>query len=146
MKRRSWLPEALFAVYLAALLCATVFRPGICLRELGQHGSIQTTPFLEYYWWLRQRRFGPLLYLFGGNVAAFCPFGGYLVWRRGWSLRRAVLAGLVLSLFIEAGQYLLGTGITDLADVILNTVGAFLGAAAVSLAQKRRRTARTHPT
>lgn len=132
-QRQTKLPEVLFAVYLAALLCATVFRPGLSLTGLGQNGVVQTTPFLEYYWWLRQGRFAPFLRLFGGNVAAFFPFGGYLVWRRGWSVRSTVLAGLALSLSIEAGQYLFGTGVTDLADVILNTAGAFLAAAAAAV-------------
>lgn len=143
MKRQSRLPEVLFAVYLAALLCATVFRPGLSLQEPGRDGVIQTTPFLEYYWWLRQGRYDLILRLFGGNVAAFCPFGGYLVWRRGWGLLRTVLAGLALSLSIEAGQYLFGTGVTDLADVILNTAGTFLAAAAMRLVRKRRKPAQS---
>lgn len=140
--RRTWFLKALFWGYLAWLLAITVFRPGFSLQELGQHGVIAMTPFREYYWWLRQGRYGLLLYLFVGNIGIFSPFGGYLAWRRPrWRLWCVSLAGAGLSAGIELGQYLFGTGVTDVADLVLNTLGAFLGAAAVRgvLALRRRK-------
>lgn len=129
-KRRDRMLTALFWIYIAWLLRITVFRPGFTLSALGQNGVISTTPFREYYYWLRQGRLLIAGYLFFGNIAVFLPFGGYAAWRRPrWRLWRVTLAGFTLSLTIEAGQYLLGTGVTDPADLVLNTLGALLGAA-----------------
>lgn len=110
-KRTNRLLAILFFLYLAWLLRITVFRPGFSLAGLGQNGVISPTPFLEYYNWLRAGVYGTACYLFFGNIGVFLPFGAYLAWR--WpSLRlwQTALAGFGLSLAIEAGQYLFGTG------------------------------------
>lgn len=68
----------------------------------------------------------------GLNVALFVPFGlGMALWRR-WGLVRAVAVGLVLSVLVEAAQYLLPLGrAADVDDVALNTVGTGIGALTV---------------
>ena len=75
-----------------------------------------------------------------GNIAVFVPFGAALAaatllsqrreqwggfWR--WWLKVS-LAGLALSLFIELGQLAIPGRVTDVDDVILNTLGAAFGA------------------
>jgi glycopeptide antibiotics resistance protein len=75
-----------------------------------------------------------------GNVAVFVPFGAALAaatllssrpeqrggfWR--WWLK-VTLAGLALSALIELGQLVIPGRVTDIDDVILNTVGAATGA------------------
>jgi glycopeptide antibiotics resistance protein len=78
-----------------------------------------------------------------GNVAVFVPFGAALAvatllqpgrLRRTkfwpWWLKIS-LAGLALSLFIEIGQLAIPGRVTDIDDVILNTLGAAIGALAV---------------
>jgi glycopeptide antibiotics resistance protein len=75
-----------------------------------------------------------------GNVAVFMPFGAALATatllgsrkkRRsgfwGWWLKVS-LAGLALSLFIEIGQLAIPGRVTDVDDVILNTLGTAFGA------------------
>jgi VanZ family protein len=73
-----------------------------------------------------------------GNVAVFVPFGAALAlatlsggrkrWRFWpWWLRMTV-AGLVLSAFIELAQLAIPSRVTDVDDVILNTLGAATGA------------------
>lgn len=61
------------------------------------------------------------------NILLFLPWGFLLplLYRRFRDGRRAVLAGLALSLFIELMQ--LFSGHTDVDDVILNTCGAWIG-------------------
>ena len=61
------------------------------------------------------------------NVLLFVPWGFCLplLYRRFRDGRRAVLAGLALSLFIELMQ--LFSGHTDVDDLILNTCGAWIG-------------------
>ena len=66
----------------------------------------------------------PFLYHVGGNLTWFVPLG--LMLRRNLA-RRALWAGLILSATIEALQWLLMTGIADVDDVLLNTLGALLG-------------------
>jgi glycopeptide antibiotics resistance protein len=72
-----------------------------------------------------------------GNVAAFVPLGlalrGGAVGRR-WRLRWALAAGAGLSLLIEALQYRGGRRVADVDDVLLNALGALLGAALLDLA------------
>ena len=61
------------------------------------------------------------------NVLLFVPVGLLLplLWRHFRDGRFAVLWGFTLSLAIELGQ--LFSGITDIDDVIANTLGTFLG-------------------
>ena len=65
-------------------------------------------------------------YLFIGNLIWFAPVG-VLVRLRGGKLWLALLAGLCLSLLVETGQFVLGSGVSELDDLILNTCGAALG-------------------
>jgi glycopeptide antibiotics resistance protein len=66
---------------------------------------------------------------FIGNIAAFVPMGLIppLILGRRAKLWHVVLFGLSLSLAIEEGQYLSGRRVTDVDDLILNTLGSLLG-------------------
>lgn len=70
------------------------------------------------------------------NVLAFVPWGGLLllIWQ-GIRLRRVALAGLILSLLIEAVQVITGLGTGDIDDVILNVTGCVMGYAGGRLVQ-----------
>lgn len=72
-----------------------------------------------------------------GNVAVFVPFGAALGAatltrrrsRRFWPWWLSVTAaGLLLSLFIEIAQLAIPSRVTDIDDVILNTLGTAVGA------------------
>ncbi len=79
-----------------------------------------------------------------GNVVAFAPFGASLAaatllssrsrlhgrFRRWWL--KVSLVGLALSLFIELGQLAIPGRVTDVDDVILNTIGTAAGALLVA--------------
>ena len=68
----------------------------------------------------------PFVFLFVGNVACFVPFGFGLPALT--PLRRSVVPLCFLgSLLIEALQWAFGTGVPQVEDVILNTLGAALG-------------------
>ncbi len=71
-----------------------------------------------------------------GNVAVFIPLGVGLAGlfhrpprRRGVSLALCVLGGALLSLTIESIQFDMPTRAADSTDVLLNSLGAALGAA-----------------
>lgn len=72
--------------------------------------------------------------LFGyvGNLGFFIPFGILVYVLVHEAVARpivtTVLAGLATSLTIEVAQYVFSLGYSDIDDVLMNTLGAFLGA------------------
>lgn len=73
----------------------------------------------------------------GLNVALFVPFGlGLALWRR-WGVLRVLPVAVVTSGLVEAAQYVLPLGrAVDVDDVVLNTVGAALGALTVVVVRR----------
>jgi glycopeptide antibiotics resistance protein len=61
-----------------------------------------------------------------GNIALFA-LPAAVLWWFGWSLRRTVVAGFMLSLSIEILQLAIPGRTTATADVLTNTVGAAAG-------------------
>lgn len=123
--------HGLFLAYLGILFKITVFRSGFHWGDWCQNGNINLTLFTSYIPLLENRDFKRIIYLFVGNIIWFVPLGFYL--RRFTGRKRAVwevfLAGLLLSLMIECLQYVFGTGVSELDDLILNSLGAWIGAA-----------------
>ena len=72
----------------------------------------------------------PALYLLGSflNIVMFIPFGLLipLLWRQLRSLRKAAVASMLFSLFIEMAQMFSGR-LTDVDDLIFNTLGGVIG-------------------
>ena len=66
------------------------------------------------------------------NSNLFSPFGLTLPYILPDQIRRkvlfTVLAGMLVSVSVEAVQFLFTIGNTELDDVLMNTLGAFLGA------------------
>ena len=116
--------DILFLVYIVVLVNITVIRH----FQFGER-SVNLTLFTEYLPVLHNSLYR-FAYLFLGNIIWFMPLGFYLVFCRKQKVSHAVLCGFLFSLFIEIMQYVLGTGIAELDDLILNTFGSFLGAAA----------------
>lgn len=74
------------------------------------------------------------VYHVGGNLAWFVPLGALIQLKKpNWSALQAFAIGAGFSALLEMMQYLLSTGMTDVDDVILNAIGALLGAAAVKI-------------
>lgn len=107
------------------LLRLTVFRNG-CFSHGLFTGEIEWSAFAFYAQLIRRRNWGYFIYLFGGNIAWFAP-AGFFARLFGGRLLHALAAGLLLSLVVEAGQFILGSGVSELDDLILNTLGAVLG-------------------
>jgi glycopeptide antibiotics resistance protein len=86
-----------------------------------------------------------IVWLVGGNVLVFAPFGFMLpiVWRSACTWRRVAAAGLALSLAIETTQFgvslLVGYAyrVTEIDDVMLNVAGVLLGFALYRLVRPR---------
>ena len=65
-----------------------------------------------------------------GNIAMFVPVGIFLpmCFKKPDNIRKTVLAGFCCSLFIEISQLPFFDRLTDADDLILNTLGALIGA------------------
>lgn len=73
-----------------------------------------------------------------GNIIGFVPFGALLPLlskgaRNTW---KVILLGMEISTLVEISQLCLRVGCFDVDDIILNTVGAFLGYICYSIASK----------
>jgi len=119
-------------LWLVILLRITVFRPG-CFSHGLFSGRLEWDAFAYYAKLARVGNWRYFTYLFAGNLVWFAP-AGILIRLRGGRLWQAALAGLGLSLLVETAQFLLGSGVSELDDLVLNTCGALLGFFAAALA------------
>lgn len=116
---------ALYLIYLGVLLRITVFRSDFLTHPLFRDGQVLLVPFVSLYR-IFQNSVPYFLYLFVGNLIWFVPVGLLLPVLTGCG-KRAVLWGFLLSLLIECSQFVFGTGVTEVEDLILNTMGAAIG-------------------
>lgn len=79
--------------------------------------------------------FGPV-FEYGGSVAFFVPVGmlAYILFQRvSRPLLATTLLGAGFSLAIETSQYIFALGYSDIDDLLMNTLGAFIGAVLAKL-------------
>lgn len=115
----------LFILYLLLLFRMTVFRSSFGSYPPFSHGQILWVPFVSL-WKIYQNSVSYFLYLFLGNLVWFVPFGillPILTKRRA----RTIFYCFLLSLLIETLQYVFGTGVSEVEDLILNTLGGAIG-------------------
>ena len=123
-KNTSTYARIAFVAYVAILLTITAIRPWVTYHFMG--GSLNTSIFTLYKFVIDDGALS-FVYLFFGNILWFVPFGYYCVTYAKKSIGITVLMGLALSLCIEVLQFVLGTGISEIDDLILNTLGCLIG-------------------
>lgn len=101
--------------YIVTLLYITVFS-----RMPVQEIRLQLIPFFEFN---RIKGIG-----FVENMILFVPAGALLLLAFPLRARAGFAFGFLLSLSVEAIQYITHRGVTDIDDLIANTLGAALGA------------------
>ena len=138
---------ASLVVYIMAILAFTLLKTMLSIGGLWKTGShrirsIELIPFHDFF--RVDNLFNPLFNTLG-NLALFIPFGmllGVLWVAQGrWAsekgepvrpvrgaVRRAAIISCLFSLAIETIQFIFGIGYSDLGDVLLNTLGAAVGA------------------
>ncbi len=118
----------LFASYLLALLKITAIRQA-GLGDLSLCRGLESVQLLPLILTLEELKNGlwAFVYPVAGNLLWFLPLGFFLRWLWEKSWKSCLLWSGALSLFIEVCQWLLGSGISDIDDVILNILGGLLG-------------------
>lgn len=117
----------------AALAASLALVFGVTLRPVGGSNRVALAP------WAAQQLDAVNVV---GNVALFA-LPSAVLWSLGWSLRRTVAAGFVVSIGIELLQLAVPGRTTATTDVLCNTLGA---AAGWLLARESRRFGRAHTT
>ena len=131
-RHRSLVFFALLA-YGSVMLVVTILKRYLSIGSLWRPNEVhvrtlELVPFDDFF---QDKWIGGIAIDTIGNVALFVPFGilAYiLLVRRTAAVRRTALVGFAVSLTIEVAQYTFALGYTDVDDIILNTVGALLGA------------------
>lgn len=123
----------IFIFYILLLVHLTVFRDGTSFTEasikLRPLSVVNWAPLVETMKLTNGLTMFTFYYNLFGNIAWFIPMGfgaAYLSCERH-SFLRTLSIGFLASLTIEVLQYLLGTGIPDVDDLIFNTVGTIIG-------------------
>ena len=127
-----------FLVYFAILLRMTVLRPGF-LESEPLSGVVVWRIFEMYRQFIRNHAWGTFTYYLIGNILCFIPLGYYLKRVTPWPTWILVGLSAAVSVAIEIGQYVLGTGVSELDDVLLNTLGAGIGIVTAILINKTRK-------
>ena len=109
----------LLVAYLAALAEIIALRGGP-----GDTRELHLLPLQTTFRTMKEGLW-PFVYNFVGNVVWFVPLGMFLCGKRPV---RAMLIGAAVSLSLEAMQWLLMTGVTDVDDMIINALGTLAGA------------------
>lgn len=124
----------LFIFYLLLLLALTVFRRIYFPWQLHFYWQrspsvINLTPLTETMKLQYGQSIVDFLYNFYGNILWFIPFGLLWPWlhRRRVGVFKTTFCGFFLSILIETTQFFLATGVTDIDDVIFNTIGTIIG-------------------
>lgn len=127
-----WL--AVFAFYVFLLYSLTVFRDGYFLWQFKFYwhrslSEINLVPFIETFKLLNGQSPLDFFYNLFGNIVWFIPMGIFIpaLGKKNRGFWRVVLIGATISVSIEAFQFVLRTGVTDIDDVISNTIGTAIG-------------------
>lgn len=123
-------------VYLAVMVSLAMLKAFYRIGYLWdpaahRNRSVELVPFNEVM--SNSNWFIPV-FGYGGNIAFFVPFGMLAyVWfhqLRGVGTRMVLwstLTGFLVSLAIEVSQFLFSLGYSDIDDLLMNTLGAFVG-------------------
>lgn len=123
-----------FVFYLLMLLFLTVFRDAYFPWQLQFHlhrplDQINLEPLVETMKLTRGLSKLDFVYNLFGNILWFIPFGfgSCALAQKPRTFFKITLSGLALSVSIELMQFFLFTGVSDIDDVIFNTLGTMIG-------------------
>lgn len=147
MKRGFW--KLLFWTYLLLLFIVVILKFTGSFRDLLDRMAAEPygktynlEPFATIKIQLRHWSESWARFNLIGNTVAFVPFGFLLplTYRKGCSLGKVLLLGLLFVLFSEGLQYFTNLGTFDVDDIILNMSAIFLGYLPVGISAMFRKT------
>lgn len=124
IKNRNFINLSFF-IYIAIILKFAVFRDGFLSG--GNFFRYNLAPFIEIVELFRNATPYQFGVIFFGNILLFSPFGVFLKYKR-LNLTQIFIFSLIFSLMIEVCQLIFKVGIFEIDDLMLNTIGAILGA------------------
>lgn len=124
----------LFVFYVFLLFALTVFRDGYFIWQFKFYfhrllSQINIIPLVETFKLAKGQSIIDFIYNLYGNIMWFVPMGIFIpaLSERHLNFWKVVLIGALISTSIETLQFILNTGVTDIDDVIFNTLGAAVG-------------------
>lgn len=123
------LSRILFAAYLLMLLWLVLFKFSYNILSVIQEFQTRSLNLIPF----AQTRNSEMI----SNIVAFIPFGVMLgVNFKLAAYRHKIAVIFAFSLAVELTQYAFAIGVTDITDLIMNTLGGFVGLALYRLARK----------
>lgn len=129
-----WFTAGVFVLYIAVLFYLVFLSDsyGRNNHEILRYQNMNLVPFKTVQRYMNAwNSVNPMIVITNiyGNIAAFLPFGflGPVVLDRLKGFLSLFFFSLLLSLGIEVIQGLLGVGVVDVDDLILNVLGALIG-------------------
>ncbi|WP_414838740.1 VanZ family protein [Carnobacterium sp. TMP28] len=131
-----------FIFYIILLIHLTIFREehsiGNVRFNMQPLSAINLTPLTHTLKLTKGVTLFDYYYNFYGNILWFVPMGfvvAYLLNKKPYFLK-TLLTGFCFSFFIEMMQFFLGTGITDIDDLLFNTIGTIVGLICFMIVEK----------
>lgn len=127
--------KLILATYLILLIELTVLRHvyfpwDIRFSSDYNFHSVNLEPLIETIKLTNGQSSFDFVYNLYGNILWFVPLGiilPRLKQFKKYTLVKSMLVGIGLSIAIECGQFILGSGISDIDDVIFNSLGTLIG-------------------
>lgn len=88
--------------------------------------QIQWIPLVDLIALIKEG-FLPALLMIGGNILWFIPLGMYVYRKYPTHKHYPLIIGFLTSFFIEVSQFILVSGVSDIDDLLLNTLGCVIG-------------------
>lgn len=131
MRRLAWI---LFVYYLLLLIWVILFKMSFSLGELDSTRVVNGIPFAQSTFPNGRVNLSEII----SNILIFIPFGIYLsiLCERWQPVKRAAVIAAA-SLALEALQYVFAVGISDITDLMGNTLGGIIGIAAHAMITHR---------
>ena len=122
------IPMVVFITYLLLLIYLTLFSQ--YFGRVWFHRSVNLMPFVTIHRYIvSSSNFGLAIINLAGNIIAFMPLGFLLpmVLKDQMHFLSILCCIFSTSISIEIIQYILGVGVSDIDDVLLNVIGGILG-------------------
>ena len=141
-KSALWGGRVLFLIYITGL-CYFLFFAENYGRELGRETyRYNLVPFreIERFWKYRRELGIHSFYNLAGNILGFMPAGFFIpkLWKNQRGFFFTLCVTFEMSLLVEILQLIFRVGSFDVDDLILNTLGGFLGYCLLIVVEKWR--------